>query len=81
VVAPLSELLKDEVRRPRGGDDGEAAENIMWRHPLPGPGLAGRIIGDAAGALSVLRRTRRDRLIEAWSRQTCTGRRRRLFAW
>jgi GMP synthase (glutamine-hydrolysing) len=54
LVEPLRELFKDEVRR-----TGEALglpEQIVWRHPFPGPGLAVRIIGEVtAERLRVLR--------------------------
>jgi GMP synthase (glutamine-hydrolysing) len=43
VVEPLRELFKDEVRRV--GKALGLVENILHRHPFPGPGLAIRIIG------------------------------------
>jgi len=44
VVEPLNTLFKDEVRRV--GKTLEIPDNILNRHPFPGPGLGIRIIGD-----------------------------------
>ena len=44
VVEPLRSLFKDEVRRV--GRTLDIDDNILNRHPFPGPGLAIRILGD-----------------------------------
>lgn len=44
IVEPLNTLFKDEVRRV--GKALGVDENIIGRHPFPGPGLAIRILGD-----------------------------------
>jgi GMP synthase (glutamine-hydrolysing) len=44
VVEPLRSLFKDEVRRV--GKSMGLDENILNRHPFPGPGLAIRILGE-----------------------------------
>jgi len=44
VVEPLNLLFKDEVRRV--GKALNISQNILGRHPFPGPGLAIRILGD-----------------------------------
>ncbi|MDE3193910.1 MAG: glutamine-hydrolyzing GMP synthase [Chloroflexota bacterium] len=57
-VEPLRRLFKDEVRRV-GAEIG-IPDDILWRHPFPGPGLAVRIVGPIdREKLDVLRRADR----------------------
>jgi len=44
IIEPLRNLFKDEVRK--AGEKMDMPEDIVWRQPFPGPGLAIRIIGD-----------------------------------
>lgn len=55
LVEPLKHLFKDEVRVL--GKELGLSEELIWRQPFPGPGLAIRIISDVTQArLSLLRK-------------------------
>jgi GMP synthase (glutamine-hydrolysing) len=67
LIEPLKHLFKDEVRVL--GKELGLPEDLIWRQPFPGPGLAIRIIADITPArLSILRKVDRILLEEITNR-------------
>jgi GMP synthase (glutamine-hydrolysing) len=73
LIEPLRDLFKDEVRRV--GKELGLPDDVVWRHPFPGPGLAVRCLGPITRErLDVLRQA--DTIFleelnrEGWYRQT-----------
>ena len=55
LIEPLKHLFKDEVRLL--GKELGLSDDLVWRQPFPGPGLAVRIIGEVTPSrLSILRK-------------------------
>ncbi|KAJ2451320.1 GMP synthase (glutamine-hydrolyzing) [Coemansia sp. RSA 2336] len=48
LIEPLRELFKDEVRAL--GSLLEIPDDLVWRHPFPGPGIAIRVLGEVSPA-------------------------------
>ena len=62
LVEPLRDLFKDEVRLV--GEYLGLPEEMVWRHPFPGPGLAVRVLSDITESKLAVLREADDILIE-----------------
>ncbi len=62
LVEPLRDLFKDEVRLV--GEYLGLPEEMVWRHPFPGPGLAVRVLSDITEPKLAILREADDILIE-----------------
>lgn len=67
LVEPLKYLFKDEVRRV--GKELGMSQEILGRHPFPGPGLAVRILGDVTKERCDVLREVDDRFIQILRRE------------
>jgi GMP synthase (glutamine-hydrolysing) len=67
LIEPLKYLFKDEVRKVGGELD--IPQEVLGRHPFPGPGLAVRILGDVTKERCDILREVDDRFIETLKRE------------
>ncbi len=65
LIEPLRMLFKDEVRQV--GEALGLPEDMVWRHPFPGPGLAVRIAGEVSEPRLALLRAADEILLEELS--------------
>ncbi len=62
LIEPLRQLFKDEVRLV--GEALGLPEDLVWRHPFPGPGLAVRVVGEVTAQRLELLRSADEILLE-----------------
>jgi len=67
LIEPLKFLFKDEVRRV--GKELKIPQEVLGRHPFPGPGLAVRIIGDVTKERCDILREVDDRFIQVLKKE------------
>ena len=71
LVEPLKHLFKDEVRLL--GKELGLSDDVVWRQPFPGPGLAVRIIGEVTEKRLTILRNADAVLMEEIRAATTTG--------
>ncbi len=76
LIEPLRDLFKDEVRQV--GEALGLPDEIVWRHPFPGPGLAVRVVGEVTPERLALLREADEIVIEeiratGWYRKIAQG--------
>ena len=70
LIEPLRDLFKDEVRAL--GLELGLPDDMIWRHPFPGPGLAVRCLGEVRRErLEVLRKA--DTIVSSVSTTFCSS--------
>ncbi len=78
LVEPLRDLFKDEVRQL--GKVLGLADELVWRHPFPGPGLAVRILGEVTGERLRILREADERVVKEIRRAGLYGKLWQAFA-
>jgi len=78
LVEPLRDLFKDEVREL--GRLLGLADELVWRHPFPGPGLAVRILGEVTAERLRIVREADERVVKEVRRANLYGKLWQAFA-
>lgn len=78
VIEPLKELFKDEVRIL--GKELGMPDDLIYRHPFPGPGLAIRIIGEVTAERIMILQEADDILLEEIKKAGLYGKLWQIFA-
>ncbi len=78
LVEPLRDLFKDEVRQL--GKLLGLADELVWRHPFPGPGLAVRVLGEVTAERLRIVREADERVVKEIRRAGLYGKLWQAFA-